>query len=360
MLEVYQVIVKEYGYEYDASLDAQLWDKTKGLTTREALWGAICLRSGRDALKTIAREHELTTVLMPALSCDSMILPFEMYGHKVVYYRLTDSYKIDLDYFEKFVPNQKTLFLYMDYFGVPVITDDGLSHLREKNPEMIFIEDRTHNLIWEKKRSFVPDYTVASLRKWINIPDGGLLWTDKHLGKNDFAEDTTFADIRLQAQCMRREFFATGNPDTKNEYRKIFSTVSDIIDADREPSRMSEYSYQLALQADWNVIRQKRKENAERLISILEEANVDYIQPKSGNSDLYVPFKVSGRDDKQRRLSHKGIFNTVIWPLSEEQRMTCPVARETEVRMLAAPCDQRYTLEDMDYIGNEMVRTFNE
>lgn len=353
------MIVKEYGYEYDASLDAQLWDKTKDKLTKELLWGAICLRSGRDALKTIAREYEPTTVLMPALSCDSMVLPFEMYGYRVVYYRLTDSYQIDLDYFEKLVPNQKTLFLYMDYFGIPVITDSELSHIRKKNPDMIFIEDRTHNLIWEKKRSFVPDYTVASLRKWLNIPDGGLLWTDKTVGKS-FAEDTMFASTRLQAQCMRREFFDTGNQDIKKAYRKIFSTVSGIMDADRKPSRMSEYSYHLALQADWNLIRQKRRKNAGRLSSILKEANVDYIQPKAGFSDLYVAFKISGRDDKQRKLSSKGIFNTIIWPLNEKQRLACPVAKETEDRMLAAPCDQRYTVEDMDYIGHEMVRIFNE
>ncbi len=353
-------MIKEYGYEYDASLDALLWEKTKGKVTNETLWGAICLRSGRDALKVIAREYAPTTVLMPALACDSMVLPFDMYGHNVVYYRLTHEYKVDMSFLEKLVPDKKALFLYMDYFGLPVISDEELTCLRKRHPNLIFIEDRTHNLIWNKKRSFVPDYTMASLRKWLNVPDGGLLWAEVPLKKTYYSEDTTFSANRLKAQCMRREFFLNGNQTIKTEYRKIFSSVSDIMDKDKEPSRMSAYSYQLAQRANWNMIRKKRIQNASKLISILKEANVELIQTETGFSDLYVPFKLSNRDFMQGKLSPKGIFNTIIWPLSEAQKQVCPVAKATEEMMLAAPCDQRYDVEDMEYIGHEMVRVFNE
>ena len=216
-------MIKEYGYEYDAVLDQEIWEETKDRVTDQKLFGAICLRSGRDALKAIAREYEPCTVLIPALACDSMIWPFEKYGHKIVFYGLNQDYSIDLKKLP--VINKRCLFLYMDYFGKPSISDEALEELRKKK-DFVFIEDRTHNLIWERKYSFQPEYVVASLRKWIPIPDGGLLW-----GKvtKPLESDLKFSVTRLKAQCMRHEFLERGDENVKKNYRQIFSTVSDMM-----------------------------------------------------------------------------------------------------------------------------------
>ena len=343
-------MVKEYGYEYDAVLNEAIWKVAEGKVTDQKLMGAYCLRSGRDTLKAIAREYEPCVALLPALACDSMVHPFELYGHKVKYYRLNEDYSIDLGSLE--IGEKKTLFLYADYFGRPAIQDEMLEKLRESG-NIIFIEDRTHNLIWERQRSFQPDYIMASLRKWFPVPDGGLLWgkISKLLGN-----DTTFSTTRLKAQCMRHEFLACGDESIKTEYRKIFSTVSDLMDED-EPSAMSAYAYALAKGTDWDWVRNTRQQNAETLISILSASPyITFIQDKGGLSDLYVPFTVPNRDEVQRRLSAEGIFNTIIWPLMDEQKSECKVAKFTEENMLAAPCDQRYSVDDMKTIGAEIVR----
>ena len=169
-------------------------------------------------------------------------------------------------------------------------------------------------------------------------------------------DETTFSSTRLKAQCMRHEFLGCGDEMIKTEYRKIFSTVSDIMDLD-EPSSMSAYSYALAKDTDWEELRSVRQANAETLISVLQVSPyITFIQDKPGLSDLYVAFTVPKRDKIQRRLSKMGIFNTIIWPLTEEQKIMCSVAKYTEENMLAAPCDQRYTVDDMKYIGTEIVR----
>lgn len=343
-------MVKEYGYEYDAVLNQDIWKATEGKTTDQKLMGAYCLRSGRDSLKAIAREYEPCVALLPALACDSMIHPFELYGHQIQYYKLNDDYSIDLDCLR--IGEGTHLFLYSDYFGRPAIQDEEFEKLREGG-NIIFIEDRTHNLFQERKYTFQPDYIIASLRKWLPIPDGGLLWGEisKPLGN-----ETTFSTTRLKAQCMRHEFLSCGDETIKTEYRKIFSTVSELMDED-EPSGMSAYAYSLARQTDWNWVRRTRQQNAEVLISILSKSPyIKFVQDTPGLSDLYVPFTIPNRDEVQRRLSAEGIFNTIIWPLMKEQRDACKVARFTEENMLAAPCDQRYTLEDMKTIGAEIVR----
>ena len=343
-------MIQEYGYEYDAVLQKSIWELTEGKTTKDKLWGAYCLRSGRDALKAIAREYTPRIALLPALACDSMVFPFELYGHHIRYYKVNKDYSIDLASLD--IGREPAFFLYMEYFGRTAISDTQLEQIRIQG-NVIIIEDRTHNLIWERSSSFQPDYIIASLRKWLPVPDGGLLWGTIN---KPLSADTSFSRLRLHAQCMRHEYLDCGDERLKTEFRKIFSEVSEIMDKD-EPSAMSAYAYALAHKADWEDIRSRRKENAEVLISILRESPyIALIQDKPGFSDLYVAFTVQNRDSVQKRLSSEGIFNTIIWPISDEQKAACDVAKATEQTMLAAPCDQRYTADDMNYIGKEIVR----
>lgn len=347
-------MVKEYGYEYDAALNEKIWSETEGKVATGLLMGACCLRSGRDALKAIAREYEPCVALLPALACDSMVRPFEQYGHTIRYYKLRADYSIDMD--SLVIGKNKTLFLYMNYFGLPAISDADLKCLRAKS-DIVFIEDRTHNLIWERIASFSPDYIIASLRKWLPIPDGGLLWGEI---KKPLGVDMAFTTTRLKAQCMRREFLICGDERIKIEYRRIFSSVSSIVDRD-EPSAMSAYSYELTRKTEWDVVRSTRRANARALLTVLQSSPyINFIQGKMGLSDLYVPFTVPNRDEVQRRLSAQGIYNTIIWPITDDQKSTCPVARFTEENMLAAPCDQRYTEKDMKYIGTKIVRVITD
>ena len=347
-------MIKEFGYEYDAVLNEDIWKETKGIVTDEKLFDAICLRSGRDALKAVAREYEPCVTYLPALACDSMVHPFEQYGHTIRFYNLKSDYSIDLS--NLVFDTENSLFLYMDYFGRPSINDDVLVRLRT-NRNIVFIEDRTHSLIWERNSTFQPDYIMASLRKWIAIPDGGLLWGKISQPLND---DTSFSTTRLEAQCMRNNYLQHGDEALKKKFRKIFSSVSDIMDHD-DPCAMSAYSYAIAKETKWDDIRSARKANAETLISILQTSpHITFIQNKTALSDLYVAFMVANRDEVQNRLSEMGIFNTIIWPLTVEQRIVSRVAKNVEDNMLAAPCDQRYTIDDMEYIGLEMVRIIED
>ena len=347
-------MIKEYGYEYDAVLNEKLWEETQGKVTTEKYQGAYCLRSGRDALKAIAREYEPRTVFLTALSCDSMVFPFEKYGHKIHFYRLNKDYSIDLGSLKECKEN--AIFLYMDYFGRRAISDEELECLRSKG-NFVFIEDRTHNYIWDSISSYQPDYVITSLRKWLAIPDGALLWGNIN---KPFDKDTSFSSTRLKAQGMRHSFLQNGDESLKTTYRKIFSSVSEIMDKDG-PSAMSAYSYAIVKETDWEEIRSARSNNAKVLISIMQSCPaISFIQNKTGFSDLYVAFTVQNRDAVQKTLSQEGIFNTIIWPLNNKQRAICDVARNTESHMLAAPCDQRYSVDDMEYIGHEIVRVVND
>lgn len=353
-------MIKEYGYEYDAVLDEELYQRTKNKVAYNDFMGAICLRSGRDALKAVAREFQSTTVLMPALACDSMIVPFEMYGHKVKYYRLNRDYSINFEFLCSLIPNDNEimLFLYMDYFGNRAISNEELNKLKTRYPLLIFIEDRTHNILVESSYTFKPDYVVASIRKWINIPDGGLLWTNRKYKNCIYSRDLTFFETRLKAQCMRNKFLQVGNEALKSEYRKIFSTVSKVIDEEALPGLMSEYSYEILQRTNLKSISKIRHRNAKILISELKD--FEFVQNKIGLGDVYVAVLLKNRNEVQKKLASMGIFCTIIWPLSAAQKETCEVAKYTEENILTIYCDQRYTSEDMKYVATCIRRVCDE
>ena len=59
--------------------------------------------------------------------------------------------------------------------------------------------------------------------------------------------------------------------------------------------------------------------------------------------------------DKQAKLDYwrDGLGRNEA-ALNDEQKRVCPIAKQTEETMLAAPCDQRYTAADMQDIGQQI------
>lgn len=358
-------MVKEYGYEYNAITDINLLSLVGWSGTDKKLWDAYALRSGRDALRMIAREYPNSTVFLPSLCCDSMVTPFEKYGCKIEYYPLTTGLCVDFSVLihKLQLIKEPKLLLFYDYFAIKMFSPEQLTDLKRKFNDLILIEDITHTLLNAKNLEHHADYTIASLRKWVNLPDGGLLWTKHKLNNSFLFDDSKFAEQRLQAQCMRSEYAVTGDESLKSKYRYIFSNVSLLLDNNISPVKMTKYSYELACNTDWEHINRQRKGNADILSKILSgNQNIRIIDRDRGIncSNLYVPILIENRDEIQRKLSSKGIFNTIIWPLRKEQMLVCSTAKYIVEHMLAVPCDQRYTKEDMLYIGKEIERVVNE
>lgn len=356
-------MVKEYGYEYNAVVDEELLLKTQWRGTEKKLWNAYCFRCGRDALKVIAREHPNTTVYLPSLCCDSMITPFELYDCRVVFYPLQESLKCDYHALISLISDlrERAILLFYDYFGISMFDTTQLVDIKNRHENLILVRDVTHNLMNCKRLDLYVDYTVASLRKWLNIPDGGLLWTEKSLYFKDFFDDSTFARKRLNAQYLRTLYFETGDENVKNTYRKEFSEVSALLDENKQPVKMTEYSFELISKTDWNEVKNVRVKNAKILVDIFSKSHdIKLITSNFKDGCLYVPIAIENRDVVQSKLSSKGIFNTIIWPLRMEQVNSCKTAKYVLEHMLAVPCDQRYNEDDMQYIGEEIVRVLNE
>ena len=103
---------------------------------------------------------------------------------------------------------------------------------------------------------------------------------------------------------MRNEFLQTGNEILKCKYRKVFSTVTDIISEERLPGLMSAYSYEMLDKENLKTINDIRCRRSKILISELE--GFEFVQNRTGLGDVYVAILIKNRDVVQKKISIHG------------------------------------------------------
>jgi len=246
-------------------------------------------RSGRDALKEIAVCNKGThnSVLLPTLCCESMVIPFTQNGYKAKFFKLNEDLSANLDDLISKV-DEHTVLVYIHYFGMTSLRDEQLAQLKNNHPQMIMVEDRTHDIIVHRtKTAFSPDYMIASMRKWFALPDGGIIASIRKV--NDEKPAPEFSNIRLKAFKNKSEYLSFGNESLKGDYRHALNEAAVLLDADPHPYGMTEESRKLL-----SVIRSgvTRKDMAREAKEQFVKANARLIgvvlnQVKMDASDYY-------------------------------------------------------------------------
>lgn len=340
----------EYGSEYDFLANTEfLSESDMGFVKPD--WQLY--RSGRDAMKALARIAGRKKVLLPALCCESMILPFEKNGYRVEFYRLREELCADeQDVLEKLEPG--CVLLYMRYFGIPAFSDVFLMSLRDRGEGILIVEDRTHDILLPRaEEGFVPDAMLSSLRKWAALPDGGMLTTG--LGSCEAVDDRRFANIRLEAMKKKSRYLESWEPELKKEFLSELNAASDILDESGEPVLMGAGEEKLLRSIDFEKLLRRRQENAlllrELLMPLESAGKLKFLSPSPEKSTLYFPIMLEQRREVQLAMAKRDIYCPVIWPMPEEAEGICPVCTYMTEHMLAIPCDQRYSEEDMRFIA---------
>ena len=341
--------MREYGSEHH-------WQSRRGfegVTRRREIYAWRFYRSGRDALKQVARIHRGATVLLPALCCESMILPFTFNGCPVRFYKLKPDLTGDeADVLSKAAPG--TVLLYMPYFDIQPFTTDFLARLRQSG--VILLEDRTQDIIVGRPAPFLPDYTVASIRKWAALPEGGILKTDRSL--LPAGADGRFGALRRQAMEEKGLYLENGDAGLKQDFLEKFHEADALLDESGEPVAMSMENRAYLENIDFAKVLSARRRNA----AVLEQALADLaaagkLRPlckSETTAGLYCPILLENRDAVQQAMARQSIYCPVIWPIPAQAKGICETCEATAAHILALPCDQRYTEQDMAYIAETL------
>ena len=341
----------EYGSEFDLASN----ELVRGRWDIPESWQLF--RSGRDALKAFARLAGRRRVLMPALCCDSMIGPFRQNGWEVAFYRLRADLTADEADLRRKLRAEDVL-LYMPYFGIPAFSPEQLARLRHDYPALLFLEDRTHDILVPRAPcGFEPDATAASLRKWAALPEGGMLvFRDAFAGESD----PRYGDLRLEAMEKKSRYLQSGDESLHREYTALLRHADALLDEAAEPAVMHPRCRALLSGLDPEKILDARRRNLarlrERLSPLIEGGALQLMTETPEKSGLYLPTLVENRDEIQRELIRRRLYcPAAIWPEPPEAAGVCTVSHRVTTNMLSLLCDQRCGGEDMDFLAENLI-----
>ncbi len=297
--------------------------------------------SGRSALYYILdylhNNSNVTKILLPNYICDSVLVPIEKNGLSYSFYPLDESLQIEQNEFLKLYSNSSVVLL-VNYFGLQDLTDQ-INFVRKVDSNAIIIEDDVMAYFEFKKELKGADFKYTSLRKTFPIPDGGIVKTNHKLPV--VKTPNTYGQYKAAASIMKnmRDILFDDNV-----YLNISRIGSSLINDELELG-ISFVAEKLFREVDEAQVIKQRKTNASFLADELEAKGIYPMLPlRKDKVPLFLPVKLSNRDEIRKRLFDRQIFCPIHWNnLQNDQNYKSNIA-ETELSLVI---DQRYNEKDM-------------
>jgi hypothetical protein len=316
--------------------------------------------SGRDALRALL-EHGAAAlgwkrVFIPSYFCQEVAAALRVPGVALKAYSDAPgeepSWPSDL--------GKSDAVLVVNFFGLRA----GVDSSQIQNSCAVIVEDHTHDPWSPWTRSSRADFCVASLRKTLPVPEGGVVWSPR--GKA-LPEEPSVTDERQRAADAKRSAmllksrYLSGQYVAKDEFRALFlegeshiasGPVSGMTPATRE-------TLDCFPVAAW---REKRRENFEYLSSAI--AGIPWLRVLQPQDESRTPMSAviavdtpARRESVRQKLIEKRIYPAVHWSLEEPVvRGSVPAAHvELSRRILSIHCDARYDESDLSRVAHELT-----
>lgn len=303
----------------------------------------IYTSSGRSAIRLFRQFCKPSKVLLPDYMCDCVINEFV----DKAFYHINRDFSIDMNSLIQQIDNDVSAVYLMHYFGHLQNENDlkRINTLREKYG-FIIVEDTTHSIF--SSPCTIGDYCICSLRKWLPIPDGGVLYSSKRLGNINFRNFNKWdANENINAMFIKN-LHLKYNIECKDIYRNKFKREEQIIDSNKDAYLMSDISKIFLKYLSVNDISKKRIEN----MNILNELGLNCCISFENNEIPFVfPMYLKNRDFVRTQLCDNNIYCPVLWPVECSFN---EVAKEISDNIIMIPIDQRYNSESMNFIVNNI------
>jgi dTDP-4-amino-4,6-dideoxygalactose transaminase len=357
-------MLKEIGSEYWLS---ELPDEHSGgqLPLWLKKWPNITLTSsGRGAISLAiesVKNKTPKTALLPAYCCESMILPFEKHGFTISFYDINSKLEADIDSIQAQMRKDIGIFVHLGYFGFETNINIYELLLKFKNKGTFILEDVTHTLFSDFHRNDINDFYVASIRKWMGIPDGGFV-SSKINFQHSLKEESRFSKIRLQALLKKADYIQTWNESIKPEFLDLFKKAEEELDNNPDRYKISYVSARMLERTNTVQLIQKRRENYKYLSRMIKNnEDIECIFPDLPEEvcPLFLPVYSKNRDKLQKFLVENKIFAPIHWPVPailDPDEIS--VSNDIRNNVISIPIDQRYTLAEMDKISY-LLNKFN-
>lgn len=292
---------------------------------------AISLNTARNALIYLARAKHISKLYIPLFLCDSVSKVCLREGIQFEYY------EVDRDFHPIFTTKMKeNEFLYVvNYYGQ--LDKNYLSSFGEY-----------YNLIVDNVQAFFVEPifgidTIYSCRKFFGVPDGSYLYTDTGLKENLPKDDST---KRLSHIYGRIKDGASAHYE---EFQKNEDALENLA-----LLQMSNSTHEMLSVLDYVKIKKIREENFSFLNIQLGSMNELSVVMTDG--PYAYPFYCKNGMKIRSALAEKKIYIPTLWP--NVLKLDDCLERDYAENILPLPCDQRYSIDDMQNLVDSLKKYF--
>ena len=301
----------------------------------------VALATARAALGVLHEFLSPATVWLPSYLCGAIVSGLSARNAQIRFFPVDHRLRLTDDRWLRAV-SSGDMVIFIDYFGFA--TWDGFAAEARRRGAWV-VEDACQALL-NRTFSAQAHYTLFSPRKFVGVPDGGILtsFTGERL------PDAALAGLSpewwldsLSASQLRGVFDQCGGD---RKWFTLFRRAEAAAPVDA--IRMSELSAALLVEAiDYEERSAKRRANYRCLTGLLPDAA---LFPTLDANVVPLGFPVIFRDRREALTTLYGeqIYPAVHWPIDDVVPPDFEDSHRLAAKIATLPCDHRYGEEDME------------
>lgn len=291
-------------------------------TRQNPLPGQFCYESARSGLYAVLKAVNCQRVFIPHYVCDAVPNAIRAAGYDLAFYSINEAFEVD----ELLALEEGDLVLLVDYYGV---CRTQIESQLKRFPASSVIVDCSQAYF---QAPFDCLATIYSPRKFLPVPDGGVVHTSLEL---EVLEPSEQASLERYRYLLER---VIGKPEASRELYLESEAQLEV------PSlrSMSAFTRTLIEVADQDFIQARRARNWEAL-GVLGKVNKLSFD-LAGQTPICYPLMIEGAGRLRDELRKQRVFAPLYWP-----GITCTNQHEAALvsDTLYLPIDHRYGEFDM-------------
>ncbi len=293
---------------------------------------AIALNSGRGCVEYLIKARKIRKLYIPFFLCSSVKAVCEKLHVSVEYYHTNMQFTPDFD-----VKLGENEWLYLvNYYGQ--ITNDFILGMKQKY----------HNIIVDNVQAFFQKPvenvdTIYSCRKYFGVADGAYLYTNAVYSES----------MEQDYSCDRMHFLLGRYEKGASLFYEEYVTNNKFF-AEEPVKRMSALTHNLLCSIDYDETTNRRTCNFSYLDQCFCDENKLKLKVPEGG--FMYPLYIENGEKIREKLIQNKIYVPTLWPdvftVCDSSNLEYDMAKN----ILPLPIDQRYDLDDMKYIADEVEK----
>lgn len=308
--------------------------------------------NARSAIHTLIHGIEARAVWLPTFLCESLIQATSVASRRRFYGVDEQLQILNQDWIDDIVSGD--LVILVRFFGLPL--DNQLVDALQRRGARV-LEDASQ--VFPTLDDSAADFVVYSPRKFVGVPDGGILRCRDR--RHPFR--TTLAPPPVDWWCQaraaserRREFDESdeANPTLRENWFRLFrESESHSPCGPFAMSDLSRYILETALSP--SDIQRRRSDNFRFLADALGDWGLVRRLPPEA-APIGYPIVTDHRESLRAALCEEEIFAPVHWPTPKAVPDQFQHCRRLAARILTLPCDQRLEACDLERVVEVVKR----